>query len=460
MGEFKARDEAYEFAKKYSQKATEKERLYIEASYAHIIEKNPEKKFRMLSELVKKYPEEKYAHSEMGLYYEDQEQYPEAIEALNKAIALDPNFGYAINQLAYDFAHVGEIKKAIEYFERYASVNPGLPNPIDSIAELNLRLGKLDEAVARYKEALAIKPDFYSSCKGLAYSFALKENYPEAMNWIDQFIERAPSPTAKWEGFWLKGYFDYFLGRWDRSLAEYLALKKQAEKAEFAYGTATIDWITGYIYSDLGQSDLARRSFKGWIDYNFKQNPAYRTSNLVRDSFQRGSVDFKQGRMDEAKARLAEIEPLLPGVDSANKKYMTFYYELLKTEVLLAEGSADKAIALAEKIVLPDPPLMNTASLAVTNQPFLKDVLARAYWKKGELDKAISAYKRLMTIDPKNDLRFLIHPLYHYRLGRIHEEKGEKVLAREEYQKFLEFWKDADPTRPEIADAKKRLAAL
>jgi tetratricopeptide (TPR) repeat protein len=132
----------------------------------------------------------------------------------------------------------------------------------------------------------------------------------------------------------------------------------------------------------------------------------------------------------------------------------------LKAEVLLAGGSADKAIALAEKMVSLDPPLMGTASLAVTNQPFLKDVLARAYWKKGDLDKAISEYGRLMTIDPKNQLRFLIHPLYHYRLGRVHEEKGEKVQAREQYQKFLEFWKDADPGLPEVEDAAKRLAAL
>jgi len=456
--EYKARDEACEVAKKYSQKATEKERLYIEAWYADIIERNPEKRFRLLSELVKKYPEEKYAHSELGYYYENQGQYREAIEEYNKAIALDPNFGFAINQLAYDYARIGDFKKAVEYFERYASVNPGLPNPKDSIAELSLRIGKLDEAIAKYKEALAIRPDFYSSCKGLAYCFALKENYPEAMNWIDQFIERAPTPTAKWEGFWLKGYFDYFLGRWDRSLAEYLAIKKQAEKAEFSYGVATIDWITGYIYSDLGQFDLAQKAFQGWRDYNFKQNPSTRTSDAARDSFQRGWVDFKQGRMDEAKARLAEIEPLLPAVDSANKKDMTFHYELLKAEFLLAEGSIDKAIALAEKIVPLDPPLMNTASVAVTNQPFLKDVLARAYWKKGELDKAISEYKRLMTIDPKNDLRFLIHPLYHYRLGRVYEDKGEKALAREQYQKFLEFWKDADPGHPELAEAKKRLA--
>jgi len=416
--------------------------------------------------LVQKYPEEKYAHSDLGSYYDGQGQFPEAIQEYAKGIALDPNFGYAINEAAYDYARSGNIEKAIEYFERYASVNPGLPNPIDSIAELYLRMGKLDEAIAKYKEALAIRPDFYSSCQGLAYCYALKENYPEAMNWVEQFIERRPTPSAKMAGYWFKSYFDYFLGRWDRALAEYLPLKKQLEKAgaAFAYGVATVDWITGFIYSDFGQFDLARKAFQGWRDYASKESqaasPAARASVTAQDIFLRGWVDLKQGRMNDANARLAEIEPLSPSVDSADIKIIRFLSELLRAEVYLAEGAIDKAIVLAEKSVPLDPPLMNTASIATSNQPFLKDILARAYWKKGELDKAIAEYDRLVTIDPKNQLRFLIHPLYRYRLGRIYEEKAAKAEAREQYQKFLEFWKDADPGLPEVADAQKRLAVL
>jgi tetratricopeptide (TPR) repeat protein len=103
---------------------------------------------------------------------------------------------------------------------------------------------------------------------------------------------------------------------------------------------------------------------------------------------------------------------------------------------------------------------MGYETIPIYNMPFVKDVLARAYWKKGSLDAAATEYRKLTTIDPSNRVRWMISPLYHYRLGRVLEEKGDKAGAAVEYRKFLEYWKDADPTHPEPADARKRLAAL
>lgn len=54
--------DAYKKANGFSETATDKERLYIEAHYARTIERNPEKKFHILKQMTKKYPREKRVH--------------------------------------------------------------------------------------------------------------------------------------------------------------------------------------------------------------------------------------------------------------------------------------------------------------------------------------------------------------------------------------------------------------
>lgn len=105
-------------------------------------------------------------------------------------------------------------------------------------------------------------------------------------------------------------------------------------------------------------------------------------------------------------------------------------------------------------------PKMSTDNLVYYNTRLLGDVLARAYVKKGDRDKAIAEYERLITFGPESKDRRLINPLCNYYLARLYDEKGLKDKARQEYQKFLGVWKDSDPGRPEVEDAKKRIAGL
>jgi tetratricopeptide (TPR) repeat protein len=92
--------------------------------------------------------------------------------------------------------------------------------------------------------------------------------------------------------------------------------------------------------------------------------------------------------------------------------------------------------------------------------PELKDVLARAHLEKGNLDGAITIYERLIAFDPKSIARYIVHPLYHYRLAKLYEEKGWGGKAIDQYEKFLKLRKDADSGKSEVEDANKRLAAL
>ena len=451
--------DAMEKAFRYSAKASEKERLMIAAGYAEIVERDPDKRIRILQEFVRKYPEEKYALLDLGRLYQGRQEYPEGVAVLERAVALDPEFGFAVNQLAYAHAMTGRYDEALRLFARYAQLSPGDANPLDSIGETYLRMGRMTSAEEKFREALALKPDFFFECASLLYTASLREDYAEAYRWIDE-LDKQASPSARMVGAWLRAFMDYLLGRWEASLSRYAVIRKQAEAAGEALAAAQVDWITAFILRDLGEVEAAGEAIQRYVDQSAKSGLGLSAFEEAVRTFFQGWVDLVRDKPSDAARQAAAVETLLSRVDPADAAQATFLYRLLRAEAALAGNDVERAVSLGLEIAPLDLPRMAFDTIPVYNIPWLKDVLARAYWKKGDLEAAVAEYRKLTTIDPSNQVRWLISPLYHYRLGRVLEEKGEKAGAAVEYRKFLEYWKEADPAHPELADARRRLAAL
>jgi len=217
--------------------------------------------------------------------------------------------------------------------------------------------------------------------------------------------------------------------------------------------------LTGLVYLDMGESGLGRKHFQN----SYEKTLTVATLNAADSkgilSFCFGLVDVKEGSLDAARSRLAEVKSFLPQVSSGFKAFVSFLHDLLSAEIFLAQGSRDKAIDVMEKASpLGSPPVMQ--NIISFNMPFMKDALALAYKEKGQIDKAIAEYERLITVQPEQGRWTLIHPRYHYRLAKLYDEKGLKDKAGEQYRRFLEIWKNADPGQPEVEDARKRLAGL
>ena len=455
LGNFVTRDEMIKKAKIHSEKASEREKLNIEAAYAMRIEKNPKKRFRILEQIVEKYPKEKRVYYQLGIIYEDSDK-AKAIELYSSALDLDPNYGIVWNQLGYLYSDHGDFDKAIECFQKYASLSPWDANPVDSIAELYFRMGRLDLAIAKYKEALAIKPDFGSETK-IAYIYALREEYDETFKWIEQFIERAPSHGLKYEGGWWEGFYLFWLGEIDQSLTRLQQVSDTLDPAE-KYIETTLNWMRGWIYYDNGNLNLSQNLFKKFFDFLKEYQPGYLSDWKGAYDFFLGLIALKQNRIDVAWSSLSEMESLLP--EMYYKKRGSFFIDFLKAEILLAEGRPQEAITVCEQTNLQEIPSMHTDNIGPYNVPFMRDSLARAYIQIGDLDKAIVEYEKLLTFDLESKERRLVHPKFHYRLARVYEQNNQPEKAIEQFERFLELWKDADPGIAEVENAREKLAEL
>ncbi len=454
---------AYEQAMALSEKAPEKDRLFIHANYAGTIERNLEKTLRILTEIAKKYPREKEAYYEIATQYRGAGQQEKAISNYKRVLELDPTNGPALNGIAYSFAELQEFHEAVEYFERYAAVSPGDANPFDSMGEIYFRMGMLDEAEANYKRAVEIKPEFGSQ-QSLAYVRALREDYDGALEWIDQHIETSTVPGLKALGSWWKGFYLMWLGRWSESEVHLSRAEAVFAPLGFKGGSALVAWCRGCTQYEMGNLDRAREFFQTTRELTAGKIPWDRIAAFKATcNYASALVDLEEAEIDSARYRLGEIEAIIDDaadVDSAGLSGVKYCHRMTLAEILLAEGSVEDAISACEGRLSFLAPRMNTGDLMFINVPVQRDILARCLIQKGDTSGAIAEYERLITFDPQTTSRRLIDPRHHYKLALLYEEDGQTVKAVRQYNKFLEIYGEADEEILEVGDAKRRLKHL
>jgi len=87
--------------------------------------------------------------------------------------------------------------------------------------------------------------------------------------------------------------------------------------------------------------------------------------------------------------------------------------------------------------------------------------LAQCYLMLGQDEQGISAAQKMQKIYYNYyGNRAVLYPKSFYLLGRIHQQKGDKKLALENYERFLTLWKGADRDLPELTDAQTQVSKL
>jgi tetratricopeptide (TPR) repeat protein len=452
---------AFEKAITLSAQAPEKERLWIEYCYAATIEDDLEKATEILVELTTKYPREKEYLFELAQCYATSGMHDDAEAMYKSTIALDPEYGGALNGLGYLYAKVEDYEAALDCFGRYASVNPGDANPLDSMAEIYFRTGQLDTAVALYERALAIRPDFGSEW-AIAYILAIQGEYDRAVEMSDRFAASAPSPGLKARGWLGKSFMCILSCRFQAAIESVQMAEQVFEKVGHRWAIAGCRWVESWAQYKSGNYRRSRECLdESWAVA--KEVNRLDSWIVLVGAIGHGLNDIREGYVDGARARLDSIETTLPRVSAEAPGELELAECMVATyraEVLLAEGSLDECIAVCQTITQPGIPNVGGQDLIFYNYPAERDILARAYVQKGLPEDAIVEYERLITFDPDSNDRRLVYAKFHYRLGVLYEQTEQTEKAVQQYKKFLEICGDVDPELTEVTDTRRRLAAL
>jgi len=96
----------------------------------------------------------------MGIVLQEQGKLEEAIEAYNKALAINPNYANAYNNMGAILQDQGKLEEAIEAYNKALAIKPDYAEAYNNMGNALKEQGKLEEAIEAYNRALSIKPDY------------------------------------------------------------------------------------------------------------------------------------------------------------------------------------------------------------------------------------------------------------------------------------------------------------
>jgi len=157
------------------------------------------------------------------------------------------------------------------------------------------------------------------------------------------------------------------------------------------------------------------------------------------------AVYAKNGDLNKADSVLHEIKY---NIEQSESPQLESYW-VGRAWAAFEKGNFDTAVVYWEKI--------HPSSLIFV----IKLYLARSYFGAGRLADAVTMFEQGMRLYDYNRAFWgNFSTLAHYWLGLAYEESGWNDKAVEQYETFLDIWRDADPGITEVEDAKKRLKKL
>jgi tetratricopeptide (TPR) repeat protein/tRNA A-37 threonylcarbamoyl transferase component Bud32 len=427
-----------------------------------------------------------------------------------KAIELDPDFALAHARLGgYYSTFSRDPLKGKEHLEKALSLLDRLTEKEKLWIQALVPdyLGNRDNAIINYKVYLTKYPDDSDGWFRLGYSYMRFGHYEQSIDAFTKVLEINPKSS----GAYINIATCYsFMNKNKQAVENYLKAFDISPKTLLV---PNINHEFGFTYVEMGEIQKARETFKKMISEEGGNKATGNRSLALLDMYQgkfSDAIDHLKesillnksmnAHLSEMRDRLylasayqakgmldASHEEVYTAYKMREKTYLEPWWLHLIGKSFARQGTLDKVENLLEDISdrMNEESKNDRASLNILkgeielakknygeavellgvaynlrDDNYVLESLAYAYFKKGDMDKAIEKYEHL-TSNPS--LGWEAQECWiqaHFQLGKIYEKKGETTKSLEYYRRFLDIWKDADPGLPDVEDAKKRLAEL
>jgi tetratricopeptide (TPR) repeat protein len=437
-------------AMELSDRVSPKERYLLEAEYYSRSEAMTPKAIEAYKKFLEIYPDDQFANIKLAYIYNKYEMWEECIERCRVPIRDKDRIYYAYSYVASSYLALGQPEKAKDVIMGYFSaIGDSVPLRFD-LADCYMYQRKYKEALEEVEKTIALNPEDPQNFLSKGNLFIYLGDFSRAAEEYRNLLKlRAPEA----QGFYL--YEMILLAILQGKFSEAEALARQAiaaiEKSDekflmniFRERSAYGLWRSGHLKEAIQEFDRIRDTAVE-IDNVSLQRRALQGKGLVYCTL---------NSLDKAALTADELSRL---VQNALNQKETRMVEHLLGQIELQKGHADKAIDHLKRAFSRLP---HEYSFPGDEQALYLEPLALAYYKSGDLDHAREEYEKIGALTTGRMAYGDIYARSFYMLGKIAEQKGDKAVAREHYQKFFDLWKDADPGLPELADARKRLSTL
>ena len=334
------------------------------------------------------------ARRSLALTYLNLGQHTRALETLKTLIGPDSKDAAALAMAGAAALSLSDARAAESYYTRSATLNPGDAYVNTSLALTQLKRGNVDRGFAELSELTRSTGKETVADMALISARMSRAEWPQALQALDTALAKSPKDVNLLD---LRGRVH--IARNDLPAARVAFEQAAALDPKFFTATANLAAVD---LLEKKPDDAARR-----LQQALKNDPRNVYAGLAL-------ADLRA----KAGAPLPELQRILAESISGNPSDARPRVELI--ELNLRNKRAREALQVAQD-----------ATSALPNDPGVLDALARALTVNGDVQQAISTYRRLSNLDPRD-----VRPLL--RLAELYRSGGERKSAEAMWRRVAE----------------------